>query len=575
MGFPIGFPFGKPILLKGVIFLKKIIALIAVLAIIISILNISAFATSEPSSMTNQEYYSAQFDLIDKFCDGDITYIQFQEQSQAVTDEYITANTVGGVLQSGALNASNNIAALSLKIGATVDKWGDNAREHVSDWWNDICNKNNVPTDTVQNPTTNLGGYGAAFRYGNDCYVCDYVIVDNSNPTGPYKIQIGKFNNDDLPVTRYYLQGGKWVRDLNGYGNSYLSGFRIVDGQIISSDNKFVELYGDVRYINGEQYPTDDEWEYGTLKKFDDMPEKDLEDLLNDFAEEIERQNPDLSSIEGLLNAIYARLGTLDSDNDNDLLASINANILALLKADKDKDEKEDNTNEELINTLLEIRDSLKEGTFGTAPEAHGHEISGTVYNVLPLDKNFLNKLFHVAENLKVEYEGKVYYLEDCGCLKLGEKYYTPNMNYDSYAFADYDFSNNNINIDTDKYVNFDFTNYNNVSVKLTASQRKKIDNIVDLIYKMVSQAVPYAAITTAFAPFEVIIFNTAVPEDIVLNFDGTGEVGSFDAIILSVSFFQNQYVAAAMGIVKPFLTVVIGYCWLKVMRRKAVSMLG
>ena len=566
--------------------MKKIIALIAVLAIMISILNISVYAVdldetegdgwhdSGETIMTSQEYYAAQSYLIDKFCSGEITYSQFQEQSQAITDKYFVLNRdpVSGALEAGALNASNNIAALSEKIGATIQKWGDGARERVKDWWDIICGKNNVPTDTVSTPITDLGGYGAVYLVDDwEAYVCDYIIVDNSDPNGSKRIRIGKFNNDDSSVIRYYLKNRNWKKDGSRYGQGYSSGYSIVDGQIISSSYGVIKLYGDVRTIDGEQFPTEDEFEYGTIKKFDDMPEKDLEDLFNDLSEAIERNNPDLSTIEGLLKAIYARMGTLDSDNDNDLLASINANILALLEADKDKDEDEDNTNEELIKTLLEIRDSLKNGTFGTAPEVHGHEISGTVYNVIPLDKNFLNKLFHDTENLKVEYEGKVYYLEDCGCLKLGDKYYTPNMNYDSYAFADYDFSNDNISLDDSNYLGFKSGSPLDIYNNLSPNQKKKVNHIIDGVYEMFTYAVPYTAVTAAFLPFETIIFNTVVPEDIVLNFNGSDGMGDFSVTILSVSFFQNQYVAAAMGIVKPFLMVVIGYCWLKVMRRKIV----
>ena len=72
------------------------------------IFNIAAFADTEPSAMTNKDYYISQSDLIDRFCDGSITYEQYQEQSQSLTNAYVNSNTVGGVIQGGALNASNN-----------------------------------------------------------------------------------------------------------------------------------------------------------------------------------------------------------------------------------------------------------------------------------------------------------------------------------------------------------------------------------------------------------------------------------------------------------------------------------
>ncbi|MDE6131815.1 MAG: hypothetical protein K2G04_00355, partial [Oscillospiraceae bacterium] len=39
----------------------------------LSILNISVFATSEPTAMTSYEFHAAQADLIEKFVNGDIT----------------------------------------------------------------------------------------------------------------------------------------------------------------------------------------------------------------------------------------------------------------------------------------------------------------------------------------------------------------------------------------------------------------------------------------------------------------------------------------------------------------------
>lgn len=221
---------------------------------------------------------------------------------------------------------------------------------------------------------------------------------------------------------------------------------------------------------------------------------------------------PDLSSIEGLLNAIYARLGTLDSDNDNELLASVNAAVLALVKSNNDN-------NKALLDELLKFREDLKNGTVGSDSSVHGHEISGTLYNVIPLDKNWLNKIFHDKENLKVQYEGKTYYLEDCGCLKLDDKFYTPNMNYDSYAISDYDFSNDDIIIDNSKYVDVDFKNYTALFASFSSSQKKKFNNIIDLVTKFVEQAVPYSAIKGALIPFETIIFNSAEPKDIIFTF--------------------------------------------------------
>ena len=250
------------------------------------------------------------------------------------------------------------------------------------------------------------------------------------------------------------------------YLKTYRDEFYGRDGSLIHSHNvnssisceygtrSDVTIYGSWKWReSGLQAETDDEFQTITDYDFSEAPERELEDLLKKILNEFELQQPDLSSIEGLLNAIYARLGTLDSDNDNELLASLNAAVLALVESNN-------GNNEALLNELLKFREDLKNGTVGSDSSAHGHENSGTLYNVIPLDKNWLNKIFHDKENLKVQYEGKTYYLEDCGCLKLDDKYYTPNMNYDSYAISDYDFSNDDIIIDNSKYVDVDFKNY-------------------------------------------------------------------------------------------------------------------
>lgn len=569
--------------------MKKIIALMVAMTVIISILNISVFADDTALGGSENggggsggnrdvvalnEFEIAFADVTQKYVDGDITYTEWNEQQNALLEDFYSKNTsASGDVIAPAYAIGKRFEGFAQKIGETVSTFGDDARQRVADWWNGVTS--DVPTETVQTPTTDYMGHGAlctSIVNSNYSYAtaCDYILVEFSEDGNTAYLTF--YNKDGSITDNIHNENGS-ITIYDGCTSGTRSEYFYVDGEFIEMNGNHVKLSGDVRYLDGTQFPTGEEFEIVTTKKFDEMPAPNLDDLLNDFAEELERQMPDLSTIEGLLKAIYARMGNLDSDNDNALLSAINASILKLVNADKDKPDSEGNTNEELVNTLLEIRDMIKEGDFGTSPEAHGHEISGTVYNVIPLDKNFLNKLLHDTANLKVEYEGKVYYLEDCGCLKIGDKYYIPDMNYDSYAFADYDLGNENISLDDSEYLGFDAKNPLDMYNNLSYTKRKKIDNIVNSIYQMVTYSIPYHAITLAFTPFEVIIFNTAVPEDIVLNFNSVDGVGGFSATILSVSFFQNEYVAKAMGIIKPFLMVVIGYCWLKVMRRKVVSM--
>lgn len=538
--------------------MKKIISLTVAIIVAFSFLAFPfVVSADDETGMTNQEYYAAQSYLIAKYKDGKISYSEFQQQSQAVTDEFVSKNTVGGVLQSGALNASNNFNAVSQKIGDTVQKYGDSARDYISSFVSGFLNSYTVSNNK---PTTDLKDSVAMVKIKNKDGSC-HVYYGNTN--GELYYNISSTTSLYLKTYRDELYGrdGSLIRSHNA--NSSISceyGTR--------SD---VTIYGSWKWReSGLQAETDDEFQTITDYDFSEAPERELEDLLKKILNEFELQQPDLSSIEGLLNAIYARLGTLDSDNDNELLASLNAAVLALVESNN-------GNNEALLNELLKFREDLKNGTVGSGSSAHDHEISGTLYNVIPLDKNWLNKIFHDKENLKVQYEGKTYYLEDCGCLKLDDKYYTPNMNYDSYAISDYDFSNDDIIIDNSKYVDVDFKNYTALFAGFSAGQKKKVNNIIDLVTKFVEQAVPYSAIKGALIPFETIIFNSAEPKDIIFTFsfhpNQSGIIHSF--AILKTSFFLDPNVSKAISIVKTFSTIVIGYSWLKVMRKKAVSMLG
>ncbi|MCM1328080.1 MAG: hypothetical protein NC253_01440 [Ruminococcus sp.] len=604
--------------------MKKAIALITAVTVIISILNISAYATAEPSAMTSQEYYTAQAYLIDQFCDGDITFVEWQERQAAVNTDFLESNkNVGDYAYAGAITAANQFSGVAQKIGRTVSEFGDTARERVAEWWNNVTQ--NVPTETTQTSTTDLDGYGALAVYsGGGRYYGSYVTIHNENYA--------------------YLQGPvKYLAPDGGIGN--YAGANCQNGGGFSW-----KFYGDVRYADGTPAPSDDEFEYGTIKKFDDMTERELEDLFNDLAETIERNNPDLSSIEGLLNAIYARMGTLDSDNDNALLTSINANILALLEADNNKDDTagdNTNTNEELVKTLLEIRDSLKNGTIGTSAEAHGHEISGTVYNVIPLDKEWLDNMLHDRTNLKVNYQGTVYYLETCGCLKLGDRYYTPNMNYEEYSAEYY-------NIDDLPSFTFDtsydnFYGFSNGDIQAYSMARDGlppvddfleagnsviqpyIDKAINEMAKAFTIGIPYDAISGSISTLQSIVFNNREPKDVVITINGkvvtilsadfgsylTGgtssggggnsfnygdllsggngngnshggsehggggeggsrsiDVNSSDISAYSDDVSTSKPLAVYVGIVRTFSTILIGFSWALSMRKKIVAMI-
>ncbi len=401
--------------------MKKIISLAIAIIIAFSFLAFPFVVSADyETGMTNQEYYAAQSYLIAKYKDGKISYSEFQQQSQAVTDEFVSKNTVGGVLQSGALNASNTFNAVSQKIGDTVQKYGDSARDYLSSIVSNFFDDYTVLNDK---PTTDLNGSGALFEWydPDGCLAkrvyCEYIIRDSS---GSFKCY------GDIHEIIYYPNGT--------IQNEYKYPYGSTGGYVgWTSMPEYQKFYGDVRYEDGTQAPTDDTFETITDYDFTQATEKELEDLIKDLLNEFELQMPDLSSIEGLLNAIYARLGTLDSDNDNSLLSDINSSIQSLNSSISEAS----SSIETAINDLKETVSSLLSNEDdNTDNDTVKHEIAGTLYNVIPLEKNWLRKfsdtVFDNKANLKVEYEGKVYYLEDDGTLKLGDKYYKVDMNYSS-----------------------------------------------------------------------------------------------------------------------------------------------
>lgn len=522
-----------PFLLMKGDFMKKIIAFIIAVFLFVSLFafSFSVSADGEPI-ITNQEYYAAQSYLIAKYKDGDISYSEFQQQSQAVTDEFVTNNTIGGELQAGALNASNTVAAVAQKIGNTVEKYGDAAREYISDYTSDFFNSYTVLSDK---PITDLKG--------------GVSMLKHKSFDGSYKIYYGNASGE------VWYNGSSKMLWIPYYCVDYYD----KDGNMYYSDNNSssvgMQYYSNSTFLYGSwklraddtDVPTDDEFETVTDYDFSEVPERELEDLLKKILDEMEIKEPDLSTMEGLLRAIYARLGTLDSDNDNELLSSVNSAILALVKSNNDN-------NEALLNELLKFREELKNGTAGTDTNSHGHAISGTLYNVIPLDKNWLNRIFHDKENLKVQYEGKTYYLEDCGCLKLYDKFYSVDINYSSQIDVDYDFSFDEADLNfgiknNKKFYDVDFGSLNDLyseiqsknnaqtysmrkssvlgndfvysfSDILTNSQERKLDIISDLIEQFISVGVPFRQIKENFSTFETILFKLDyIPRDLTINY--------------------------------------------------------
>lgn len=166
--------------------------------------------------------------------------------------------------------------------------------------------------------------------------------------------EYGVIRKNDKSYDTYNETCNKWLYDgvVQGISKDYCT--NNLDLPFVLSSDAF--FYGDWRYADGSS-ATDDITDFPEKEPpaFDDdtVSDDDLIDFLEDLLNDLQLQYPDLSTIEGLLRAILAKLGTLDSDNDNELLMQ----ILAAIQALKNNGETADNS--ELLNTLEDLKNAL------------------------------------------------------------------------------------------------------------------------------------------------------------------------------------------------------------------------
>lgn len=418
--------------------MKKIIAFIAafVLLVYLFAVSFSVSADDEPI-MTNQEYYAAQSYLIAKYKDGDISYGEFQERTQAVTDEFVTNNTIGGVLQSRALNAKNTFTAVSEKIGATFQKYGDAGREYVNEYVSEFFDSYTVLSDK---PTTDLQGGNAVLEVvlgtGSDSqrrkyYLNDYGLkLVNSDGAISYKMR------SNTLVRMSLSQNGKTSEYTYDSSNAEIS------YSLSNANVSAIRIYGDWRSDDDTPAETDDTYETVSDYDFSEVPEKELEDLLKKILEEFEFEQPDLSSIEGLLNAIYARLGKLDSDNDNALLSQ----ILSAIKAIK----LDNSDNSDLLKILEDLKNSLVYDD-GENVETISEQLKKIIDNQLTVDDFTIDEELYNnrMEVLQLRLMGKFSFVHDLS-------------DFVTYIFNSYSNSSENPEInfiydDKSYSVNFDY----------------------------------------------------------------------------------------------------------------------
>lgn len=276
---------------------------------------------------------------ISDFATGEIDYDTFTRRWSEATGQ-LSENVGSGMM---GIFDTDYADKLFHEVGETVSRYGLSAPSILWDWWTGILDKFKK---SEQKPDFDLGGDGAIMVHfygtaGFHLYRGSYGVFHGNTASlfGNYHTEYwnGDFFNASDPRR-------------SKYNESWYNPPTIAN---LSRDPSEYRFYGDWRYEDDTQAPTDDTFTTVTDFNYDDLTDKELEDLLMDLLSEIKDQQPDLSSLEGLLEAIYNRLGHLDSDDDNGILNEINQSILALAK------DKNDNT--ELMDLLKDIKDAIKD----------------------------------------------------------------------------------------------------------------------------------------------------------------------------------------------------------------------
>lgn len=309
--------------------LKSFLAVVLACCICCMVLVLPASAENNIIPNNIAKYYAYVYDQLLKYRNGEIDLGTF------------LGNTYSKYMDTGVDNigqAFTNIADIVKSLTPfSDDKWND--------WYRD--NKMGGGGGGVDRDDSVLNGYGAVLRVYNPQ---THKLYDE------YFGNVGLLRNKTDDYVGYYLKyslhnyyDSDGLLSLSKPENSSIS------GQYYFSVNNF-QFLGDWQYENGDEASDIiTELPEKEIPPYDDdsVPEDDLIDFLEDLLNDLQLKFPDLSTIEGLLRAIFAKLGTLDSDNDNELLE----HILVAIQALKNNGETADNS--ELLKTLEDLKNAL------------------------------------------------------------------------------------------------------------------------------------------------------------------------------------------------------------------------
>lgn len=312
---------------------KRLLAVALACCICCMVLVVPAFAlpvSSEIDMVNDFSHYITDVKKdYERYKSGEITLNEFFNQTMNHTATELSPNIVSDIL------SVKDILRVMEFCGIDVsEQWKAFYSEHNMGGGGSGGNRD----DSV------LNGYGAVCQHysngelSNTLY-CAYGIIHKQ-----WGNQIVGYSDGDVTCRNVYVNG------------KIFTDSPVVMGYLGQDDVNTFIFYGDWRYDNGDE-ATDNITDLPEKKipPYDDdgLTDDDLIDFLEDLLNDLQLQYPDLSTIEGLLRAILVKLGTLDSDNDNELLMQ----ILAAIQALKNNGETADNS--ELLKMLEDLKSAL------------------------------------------------------------------------------------------------------------------------------------------------------------------------------------------------------------------------
>ena len=444
-----------------------------------------------------------------------------------------------------------------------ADKVTTNVRQGLRDLGGDI-DDNTITTDNVD-----MQGYGA-------CVALKSEFLGSALPTTSIKyfgdFAVISFDSNGNQMVKIYTSTGQIMCILKNCDISY----RYTDSFSFATGNRYI-FYGDIRYSDGTQADDIKQPIQSITQGIDtsQLSDQELIDLLQDMINKLNIEFPDLSTIEGLLRAIYNKECGISSQITYST-SEINAAILALTNSNAAG-------SENIVNTLLEIRKELQNGGSSSGGSSSGSdpEIKGVLYNCYPVEhySNWFTSLFGDTDKMQVIYLNKVYDVNPDGTIFYPDD--ENDVNYGKYAI------NMNYTKDIDIEVNVDDSSVSNdveldieyknllVVTDLSNVKKKLINSFVGTVETLVSFA-PYQAVTHFMSTIQPDIFVSSAPQDITVDINIDTEIGkplNGSYKILSADIIEKN--AEALSMIKIFTGLLITYSWLLWMRKKSVSIVG